>query len=429
MPGSQPRSVHGSPWRPHEGKSTLRKRTADAWLTWWQVLLLGLLTVGAYGLVVYGFSVFIGPIRDDTGWSMSALSGAFTLSSLAGGVGGAGTGWLLDRAGARPVLLGSLLSGSALLMAAASAPGELAFVLAWGAGGGFIGAGLFYNVTMALTARLYPAERVRAFSILTFVGGFAAVIYFPLAGLLVDLLPWRTAMRVLIVLLIVHVLPAAVLVKGGGAASGPGPGSAAPGEGGRGVRDALLSREVILMMAMFSLAAMAFAAIQVLHVPAMAAGGASLGVATAVASARGILSLPGRALMGPVVERFGVMKTLGLVYVLMAIGTLPLAAGGHVAMLLVFMVLTGLSFGTISPLHGLYAADVYGERRIGTLMGLQSLVVSLLSALGPVLLGLTVDASGGYGIAVVCMAAAFGAALLLLLLLGRSVKGPGARPA
>lgn len=133
--------------------------------------------------------------------------------------------------------------------------------------------------------------------------------------------------------------------------------------------------------------------------------------------------------MGPVAGRLGVPGALGLVYALMAIGTLPLAAGGHVPLLVVFTVLTGLSFGTISPLHGLYAADVYGEKRIGTLMGVQSLVVSVLSALGPVLLGLTVDASGGYRIAVVCMAATFAVALLLLVLLRRSVAGGGARPA
>lgn len=406
-----------------------RERAAGAWLAWWEAVLLGVLTVGAYGLVVYGFSVFIGPIHDDTGWPIASLSGAFTLSSLAGGVGGAGAGWLLDRAGGRPVLLGSLVFGCGFLAIASSAPTALVFVVAWGAGGGFIGAGLFYNVTMALTARLYPAQRVRAFSILTFVGGFAAVVYFPLAGLLVDLMPWRDAMRLLIVLMALHVLPAALLVSGGASARMPLALNPSSRVGFDGVRDALLSRQVILMMAMFSIASMAFAAVQVLHVPAIAAGGTSLGVATALASVRGILSLPGRALMGPVAGRLGVPGALGLVYALMAIGTLPLAAGGHVPLLVVFTVLTGLSFGTISPLHGLYAADVYGEKRIGTLMGVQSLVVSVLSALGPVLLGLTVDASGGYRIAVVCMAATFAVALLLLVLLRRSVAGGGARPA
>lgn len=50
----------------------------------------------------------------------------------------------------------------------------------------------------------------------------------------------------------------------------------------------------------------------------------------------------------------------------MTFGTLPLAVNGGLTAALVFMVVTGLAFGTISPLQGLFAADVYGERRLGT---------------------------------------------------------------
>lgn len=387
-----------------------------AWAKWWKVILLGVLTVGAYGLVVYGFSVFIGPIHEDTGWPVGSLSAAFTVSSLAGGVGAVGAGWLVDRVGGRPVLLGSLAAGSVFILLAASAPSALLFVLAWGAGGGIVSAGLFYNVTMALTTRLFPNDRVRAFSILTFVGGFAAVLYFPLAGLLVDVMAWRVALRILVALLVLHVLPAALLITGGEApreTSAAHP--AAHGSYG-GVMQAFRSREVVVMIAMFSVAAMAFAGIQVLHVPAMTAGGASLGAATTVASVRGLLSLPGRALMGPVVGRLGVPGATGLTYALMAAGIVPLAFGGELPWLLLFMVVTGLAFGTISPLHGLYAAEVYGEQRIGTLMGVQSLIVSLISATGPALLGLTVDATGTYRVAVAAMSALFAAALALLLL-------------
>ncbi len=387
------------------------RASAGALQKWWRVILLGILTVGSYGIAVYSFGVFIGPIHEDTGWSVGALSAAFTLSSLAGGVGAVGSGWLLDRVGGRPVMLGALAIGSVLLFAASYAQSADVFVIAWGAGGGIVSAGLFYNITMALTTRLFPGDRVRAFSILTFVGGFAAVFYFPFAGLLVDVMDWRVALRILLVLLALHVLPAALLVRGGGAAKGQ---PAKHGDRGN-VLAAFRTPEVVVMISMFSLASMAFGATQVLHVPAMVAAGATLGTATAIASVRGLLSLPGRALMGPVVARLGVPGTMALVYVLMALGTLPLAAGGEIGWLLAFLLPTGLAFGAISPLHGLYAAEVYGERRIGTLMGIQSLIVSLVSATGPMLMGVTVDATGSYRLAIILSAALFGGALLLLL--------------
>lgn len=377
---------------------------------WWQVILLGLLTIGSYGFVIYSFSVLIGPIHDETGWSIGALAGSFTLSMLIGGVLAPVSGWMLDRFGGRPVMLGSLVIGSAFLLLASTATSLPMFLIAWGIGGGVIGAGLFYNVTMALTTRLFAEERVRAFAILTFIGGFAAVLYFPLAGLLSDLMSWRTAIRVLVVLMALHALPAALTIKGGRAKA------AVVKTSTRAAVVAMFrSRDVVQMIAMLTLAAMAFGAIQVHHVPAMRATGMSLGTATAIASIRGFLSLPGRAMIEPVVRRTGVGGAIGVVYAMMAVGIVPLALPGSMAWPLLFMLITGLAFGAISPLHGLYAAEVFGEARIGTMMGVQSLLVSLLSATGPALIGLSVDVTDSYSVAMLLTAGLFAGALMLLL--------------
>jgi MFS family permease len=390
-------------------------RAAAAWKEWWQVYLLGLLTVGSYGIAFYSFGVLIDPIHEETGWSIGTLSSAFTVSGLLGGLGAVVSGRLLDRFGARPVLLGSLIIGSLLLFVASTADSPLIFVGAWGLGGGVISAGLLYQVTMSLTTRLFPQRRVRAFAILTFIGGFAAVIYFPLAGFFVDALGWRDAIRVMLILLTLHVLPAAIFVRGG-ASTAPAAAAAAGGRGDYGgVREAFRSREVLRMIAMFALAMMAFGAVQVHHVPAMTSVGVPLGTATAVASVRGLLSLPGRAFMEPVTQRFGVGGASTFVYAVMAAGTLALLVADNFLGLMAFMISTGFVFGTIAPLHGLYAAEVFGERRIGTLMGVQTLVVSLLSATGPVLIGLAVDVTNGYELAIVLSSALFGAALLLLV--------------
>ena len=120
---------------------------------WWPVILMGIATIGAYGLVLYSFGVFIGPIREETGWSNGALSTAFSLGLLISGVGAMFTGRLLDAVGSRPVMSGSLIVGSVLLYLTASAESLPMFIVGWGVGGGIIGAGLFYNITMAITTR------------------------------------------------------------------------------------------------------------------------------------------------------------------------------------------------------------------------------------------------------------------------------------
>ncbi|MFQ5956135.1 MAG: MFS transporter [Kiloniellales bacterium] len=401
-----------------------------AWARWWPVVLLGWATIGAYGSAHYSFGVLIGPIHHETGWSTGALSAAYSLGTLIAGLGAAVAGQALDRFGSRPVLLGSLLAGSASLLAAAAAGSVPLFVVGWGLGGGIIGAGMFYHVTMAVTTRLYPIGRPQAFARLTFIGGLASPIYFPVTALLVELWGWRDAIRVLVVLLILTTLPAALCVRGAAAmgperadgtaaASAVGAGSGGPASDPASeytsVRQALGSREVVQMVVMFALAMMAFVALQVHHIPAMQATGLSLATASTLGAVRGLLSLPGRAFLSPLVGRFGLPGAISVAYLSMLLGVVALLAAGHISLVIVFAVVTGLAFGTLVPLHGLYAAEVFGERRIGTLMGAQTAVVSVAAAAGPLILGLSVDLTEGYTVALGLVVILFALATALLV--------------
>lgn len=365
------------------------------------VTLLGVMTIGVYGLVLYAFGAFVGPIRDDTGWSNTVISSAFSLSALSGGLGAIATGRLLDRVGIRPVLLVSLTTGASLLWIAASATDPLWFVLAWGTGGGIVSAGLFYNTTMAATTRLTPAaERPRAFSWLTVLGGLAAPATFPLAGWMVEAWGWRDAVRGMVGLLVVCSLPAIVFVRGGSAPRGTLTTHADDENGFADVAAALRSPTVRRWLVAVAAAMMSLVAIQVHHVPALEASGLTLGAATTLASIRGLLSLPGRAAGAPLVSVWGTVPALRVTYLMMAVGTAALIPGG--SFVWAFVIVTGLAFGTVAPLQGLYAAELYGPHRIGTLMGMQQVVMSVASAAGPFLLGITVDLTDGYSTLLVC---------------------------
>ncbi len=95
----------GRPAKPRRPVSVDSTETSSGWRL--PVTLLGVMTIGAYGLVLYAFGAFVGPIRDDTGWSNTVISSAFSLSALSGGLGAIATGRLLDRVGIRPVMLRS----------------------------------------------------------------------------------------------------------------------------------------------------------------------------------------------------------------------------------------------------------------------------------------------------------------------------------
>ena len=98
-------------------------------------------------------------------------------------------------------------------MLASQAAEAWQFVAAWSVGGAAIGGGLFYNVTMPVTARLYPSDRAAAFSVLTLLGAAASPIFYPLAAWLVEAMGWRGGLQVLIGVTVLCVAPAALLVR------------------------------------------------------------------------------------------------------------------------------------------------------------------------------------------------------------------------
>jgi len=360
-----------------------------------QVVLLGLVTIGAYGLILYGFGAFVTPIRNETGWSNAAISSAFSIATLGGGAAALGTGRFLDRVGALPVMSATLAIGSGLLVLSSYADAAWQFVAAWGAGGAIASAGLYYHATMAVTARIAPvADRPKAYTWLTVIGGLASPIAFPLAGVFIEAWGWRTAIRAMVAFMVLCTLPALAVVHGDRVAIEHPVDTQRPGFDD--VRGAL-SSSVVRRWLLASSAAMAgLVAVQVHHVGAIEATGVSVGFASTLAGMRGLLSLPGRAAAASVTGRIGVVNALRVTYVTMAVGTLALVAAGAIAWVWIFVVLTGVAFGSISPMQGLYSAELYGQRRIGTLMGMQQVVLGGASALGPLLLGFTIDATGGY---------------------------------
>lgn len=363
----------------------------------WQlpVVLLGLTTIGAYGLVLYGFGAFVAPIRDDTGWANGAIAAAFSVSTFLGGVMSLWTGRLLDRIGSRRVMAATLGVGSVLILGSSLAQGPAVFVVAWGLGGAVVSAGLYYNATMAVTSRLTSAtDRPRAFTWLTVIGGLASPVAFPLAGLFVEWWGWRAAIRAMVLVMAVCCAPAIVLVQDTRADVLEGDDDGGPVS----VLDALRSPTIVRWLITASAALAGLGAIQVHHVAAIEATGVALGTASLMAGIRGLLSLPGRAGAAALTRRTGTVRALRLVYLVLAVGTAALVGGVGGAW--VFVVVTGLAFGSLSPLQGLYAADLYGRRRIGTLLGMQQVVFGAAMALGPLVLGATVDVTGGYGVLV-----------------------------
>lgn len=367
----------------------------DRLATWWPALLLGLATIGAYGVAYYSIGVLIPVIASDAGWSTGALAGGFSIGMLGQGAIALFCGRILDRHGSKRVLLSSMCLGGLLLFASSFAQEAWQFVAAWSLGAAVVGGGLYYNVTMPMTARLYPERRSAAFAVLTLLGALASPVFYPLSAWLVDLIGWRGGLQALVGVMALCVAPAALFVEAPGASS-----RSREGPGETRLTSALRESAVHRVLVVFALAAFANSALLLHQVSALEAAGLSLAAASGFAGVRGAFQIPGRLFLTPITQRFGVRGSVAICYALAATASLALllAVGGAAPTLLAvyFTVVSGMSLGMLSPLNGLFQAEVYGDSRLGTLSGVNVIVVSVSGALGAWAAGVAADAAGSY---------------------------------
>ena len=404
---------------------------ADWLWAWRQIILLGILTCGSYGLVLYGFGIIAGPIQEDEGWSSAAVNAAFMGSYLLGAAASLVSGRVLDALGPRPVLWTGLIVGTVFLMAASYAEHIWLFIVLWTVGGAVTIAGLFYNVTMPIAARLFPQRQTAAMTVLVTTGGFSSVIFMPLTGLFTDEFGWRWAVRILLVVAAAISLPAVLSVRR--LPPIPAPEASAASNGGvprdqrgfGGVREALRSREVQVMLAMVIASSFGLGALLNHFVPASTAAGMSITAAGALTGLRGFLSIPGRALIGPMASLLGLRPALGVGYAVMLLGTLALLAAGPIWWIYLSAIIAGLVWGQTMPLQGLIASDTFGLRRLGTLMALQTSMGNMALAIGPFAAGVLLDlADDNYRPVLIGIAAVNALTLGLLILMTRIHRRP-----
>ncbi len=373
------------------------------------VLLLALAwgQVTSWGVLYYSFSVFVAPMERELGWSRAALTGAFSLALLCSGVAGLGVGRWVDRHGPRALMTAGSLAATVLVLLWAGTRNLVAFYLIW-IGIGAAMAATLYEPAFAAVATWFRRRRGRALTILTFVGGFASVIYIPLAAWLVRVAGWRAALVWLALILAAATIPPhAILLRrrpqdlGFHHDGDPAPALDAPGavQGGAdiGVRDALHTASFRWLTAGFCLAFFVNVAVTVHLIPLLLDRGFAGGFAATAAGLIGTLALPGRLIFTPLGDRVPRRYVAAAIFATQAVALVALATARTGAGVLLFVVLFGLGFGAITPARAGLVADLYGARHYGSISGVLGLFVTGARALAPVGAGALYGAFGRYG--------------------------------
>jgi MFS family permease len=394
---------------------------------WILVLALGVTETVSYGILSYAFPVFIAPMKAELGWSATAITGAFSLALLVAGAAAVPAGRWVDRHGARGLMAGGSVLAAAVLLAWSGVE-RLWELYALSALLGAAMAAVLYEPAFALVASWFVRMRGRALTVLTFLGGFASVVFVPLATELVRVHGWRQALVWLAAILAVLTIPPhALLLRRRPEDHGLHPdGAREPAPRAATVRTSTTDLRALVrdasfpwLGASFALAALASTSVFVHLLPLLLERGYSAAFGASALGAMGLMALPGRLIFTPLGDRCPRSAVTAALFAAQAVGLLALLAGRGPWAVWAFVVLFGAGSGAITPARAALVADLYGRERYGAAGGALALVVSIARASAPVGASL-VAVAGGY--------VALLAILVILSLVAASAVLASARP-
>jgi MFS family permease len=376
---------------------------------WAMVATLGFTATVSYGVLVYAFAVFITPMGAELGWSKARITGAFSVAQLVAGLTAVPLGRWMDRHGARGVMTAGSLLATLLLIAWSRVKSSRAFYAVW-ALMGVASAAVLYEPAFAIVATWFRRDRSRALTLLTFIGGFASIVFVPLATVLVERVGWRGALLWLAgIYALLTVGPHALVLRRRPADLGLLPDGIAGARqtpnatqvastipaGGVAAADAIRTRTFRWLTVAFALSAFTVTTITVHLVPLLRERGYSAGFAGGAMGVLGLMALPGRVIFTPLGGRWSRVGVAALIFALSAVALLTLLVSHAAAAVWVFVGLFGAGFGAITPARAALIADAFGAVSYAEISGVLAFVLSLARAVAPVGASVLYEASQG----------------------------------
>jgi MFS family permease len=363
-------------------------------------------TIG-YGTLYYAFAVLAPAITADTGWSHAAVTAAFSLGSVIGGVAGIPVGRVLQEHGPRAVMTLASLLGAGSAAVIALAPSYPVFALGWVLAG-LASAGLFYPPAFATLTQWYGERRVEAITVLTLVAGFASTIFAPLTNALEGGLGWRDT-YLLIGIVVLVTAPAHVF-----ALRRPWDGERITAARAGADRVILTSRPFLLLAAAGTLTALAMYASLINLVPLLTSRGLSTDLAAWALGIGGAGQVAGR-LAYPALTRLLPPTTRAVAVIALLAATLAALAlvPGPAALLVAVAVVSGAARGLFTLVGATLVTDHWGPERYAALSGVYNAPVTIAAALAPALGAGLAAATGSYAVLFLALAALAVAAAVL----------------
>ena len=377
------------------------------------------------------FGVFFKPLLIEFGWTRALISGAFSISAIVEGSFGIIIGGINDRLGPRVVmtLCGLLVGLGYLLMSLTSAAWQLYlfYVIIIG-----IGMGGCYVPLMSTIARWFVKRRSVMTGIVVAGGGIGAIITPPVVNWLISTYGWRNSYIIMGALVLIIIIIAAQFLRRDPTQMGQLPYGANEGEErrldfnteGLTLKEAAYTKQLWMTVAMLFCFGFCIFTITVHIVPYATDIGISATAAANILATRSVAGLIGGILLGGLADRIGNRQGYTIGFILISAALVWLLSAREVWMLYLFAVILGFGGGGAATLTSPLAAELFGIRSHGLILGVIGFCHTIGAAVGPFMAGYIFDVTGSYQTAfLTCVA--FAVVGLILAIILRPIKRLG----
>jgi sugar phosphate permease len=381
------------------------------------------------GIALYGLPFFYDFFVRDLGWTRAQVTSGNALSKvIVGPLFGFAAGWIVDRFGPRRLMLAGIVMAGAALVGLGSVT-TLGFFYACymlNALGNVCGGPLPNQV---LLARWFDRNRGKAMGFAYLGIGIGGTLVPLIATALITEFGWRTALRVLGILMVAIAFPVAWFVKDSPETLGTVPetgtvpladhGGQSPTHGGQSPLSATLKSPAFYLLLVGSMCSIAAVGGTVQNLKLFLSIDLKLSQYEVARIASLVLfsSLAGRIMMGYLADKWSRKHVMILIYAIVAAAIPLLFLADRPWARPLFAVLFGIGLGGDYMIIPLMAADLFGTLTLGRLMGIITTADGVAEATAPMLVAAIRDSSGSYaqGFSALIGLAALGAGAVALL--------------
>ncbi|CAN5817922.1 OFA family MFS transporter [soil metagenome] len=368
---------------------------------WWVVAGAFLCMLTGYA-VAYSFAAFFGALESEFGARRGETALVFSISAFLYFLLGLPSGLIADRIGPRPVVTGGLLLIAVGLVVAAQATSLWQVYLGYGLGVG-VGVGFSYVPSVAAVQRWFVRRRGAASGIAVAGIGVGTLIGAPLAHTLIAHYGWRQTYLVLAVVTAVGALVSGALLRRGperygltpdgdpphpsGASAMP-PGFTLGGAIRSGPFWAIYTGALLMSFGLF---------VPFVHLAPYASDvGLGEGFGVILIMLLGVGSTVGRFLFASVTGWIGRRLSFAMMYIGAAVMLVLWSQSTSAPALVIFALVFGAFYGGFVAIAPSLAADYFGGRALGSIIGALYSGVAFGAFLGSPAAGYAYDFFGSY---------------------------------